>query len=181
MNSINPLEGDFFKKDELDPVQDGEYLADNRAPVHINQSVDPSDVIKTTQGLRLKILKSRFSQGITDDGKELGLTMQLLRDLDQAALTTRKIDVEERSVSESERLANANNELLRMLGGKNPFMVEVGSMVPALVTRAIPNLPPPQLVPDITTQGTQPVEYDDFVQSVEASERAMREDLDEDS
>lgn len=179
MNSINPLEGEFLKHDDLNPVADGEYLSDNRAPIHINQSVDPSEVIKTTQGLRLKILKSRFSQGITDDGKELGLTMQLLRDLDQAALTTRKIDVDERAVSESERLANANNELLRMLGGKNPFMVEVGTM-PAIHQRGIPNLPAPQLVPDITTQGTQPVNYDDFVQSVEAAERALRDEKEDD-
>lgn len=179
MNSINPLEGDFLKKDDLDPVLDGEYLSDDRAPIHINQSVDPSDVIKTTQGIRLRILKSRFAKGIPADDKELSLNMQLLRDLDSAALTTRKIDVEERSVSESERLANANNELLRMLGGKNPFAVEVGSM-PAITQRVVPILPPPQLVPDITTQGTQPVEYDDFVQSVEASERAFREEKEDD-
>lgn len=181
MNSINPLEGDFLKHDDLNPVLDGEYLNADRAPVHINQSVDPSDVIKTTQGIRLRILKSRFAKGIPEDDKELSLNMQLLRDLDQAALTTRKIDVEERSVSESERLANANNELLRMLGGRNPFMMEVGSLPPALVPRAQPSLPEPQLVPDITTQGTQPVNYDDFVQSVEASERAMREDLEDEN
>lgn len=180
MNIINPLEGEFLKHDDLNPVADGEYLSDNRAPVHINQSVDPSDVIKTTQGLRLKILKSRFSQGVSDDGKELALTMQLLRDLDTAALTTRKIDVDERSVSESERLANANNELLRMLGGKNPFMVEVGTM-PALSARPAPVLPEVQLVPDLTTQGTQPVNYDDFVKSVEESERALRDEREDDA
>lgn len=179
MNSINPLEGDFLSKDDLDPVKDGEYLADNRAPIHINQSTDPSEVIKTTQGIRLRILKHRFSKGIPDDDKELGLNMQLLRDLDQAALTTRKIDVDERAVSESERLANANNELLRMLGGKNPFAVEVGNM-PAITARQEAQLPPPVLVPDITTQGTQPVNYDDFVTSVEASERAMREEAEDD-
>ncbi|MNB99395.1 hypothetical protein D3C87_981640 [compost metagenome] len=180
MNSINPLEGDFLSKDDLDPVKDGEYLGPDRTPIHINQSVDPSDVIKTTQGIRLRILKSRFAKGIPEDDKELSLNMQLLRDLDSAALTTRKIDVEERSISESERLANANNELLRMLGGKNPFMVDVGTM-PAISKREVPNLPEPQLVPDITTQGTQPVEYDDFVQSVEASERAMREDREDEN
>lgn len=174
MNPIIPL-------DDLNPVLDGEYLgADERAPIHINQSVDPSEVIKTTQGIRLRILQSRFSKGIPADDKELSLNMQLLRDLDQAALTTRKIDVDERAVSESERLANANNELLRMLGGKNPFAVEVGTM-PPITQRATPSLPAPNLVPDITTQGTQPVNYDDFVTSVEASERAMREEMDDEN
>lgn len=179
MNSINPLEGEFLARDDMDPVKDGEYLGPDRTPIHINQSVDPSDVIKTTQGIRLRILKSRFAKGIPDDDKELSLNMQLLRDLDQAALTTRKIDVEERSVSESERLANASNELLRMLGGKNPFAVEVADMAP-VTQRAIPVLPEVQLVPDLTTQGTQPVNYDDFVQSVEASERAFREEKEDD-
>jgi len=172
MNPIIPL-------DDLNPVLDGEFLgADDRAPIHINQSVDPSDVIKTTQGIRLRILQSRFAKGIPADDKELMTNMQLLRDLDQAALTTRKIDVDERAVSESERLANANNELLRMLGGKNPFAVEVGTM-PPITQRVAPTLPAPSLVPDITTQGTQPVNYDDFVTSVEASERAMREELED--
>jgi hypothetical protein len=180
MNSINPLEGEFLARDDMDPVQDGEYLNPDQAPIHINQSVDPSDVIKTTQGIRLRILKSRFAKGIPSDDKELSLNMQLLRDLDSAALTTRKIDVEEMGVNESERLANANNELLRILGGKNPFAVELGS-APVATRRSEPVLPPVVLVPDITTQGTQPVEYDDFVQSVEASERAMREENSEDN
>lgn len=180
MNSINPLEGEFLARDDMDPVQDGEYLNPDQAPIHINQSVDPSDVIKTTQGIRLRILKSRFAKGIPSDDKELSLNMQLLRDLDSAALTTRKIDVEEMGVNESERLANASNELLRILGGKNPFAVDVGAL-PTTVQRTAAVLPPPQLVPDITTQGTQPVEYDDFVQSVEASERAMREDREDES
>src|SRR5699024_4854488 len=98
---------------------------------------------------------------------------------DQAALTTRKIDVDERAVSESERLANANNELLRMLGGRNPFAVEVGSMPAFSQPRPAAVLPEPTLVPDITAQGTQPFSYDDFVVSVEESERALREDNEE--
>ncbi|MMZ68987.1 hypothetical protein D1872_317420 [compost metagenome] len=49
-----------------------------------------------------------------------------------------------------------------------------------ITQRAIPVLPEVQLVPDLTTQGTQPVNYDDFVQSVEASERAFREEKEDD-
>lgn len=179
MNSINPIEGELHSADTLDTVADNEYIGMDHQPMHVNQSVDPTEVIKTTQGIRLKVLRSRFQKGITDDDKELALSLQLLRDLDQAALTTRKIDVDERAVSESERLANANNELLRMLGGRNPFAVEVGTMPAFSQTRAVAELPEPTLVPDITAQGTQPVNYDDFVVSVEESERALREDNEE--
>ena len=107
--------------------------------------------------------------------------MQLLRDLDSAALTTRKIDVEERQVDESQRLANAQNELLRMLGGKNPFAVDItAGAVPPRVARPDPTaLPEPTLVPDITAQGTQSVNYEDFVTSVEESERQLREGVDD--
>ncbi|QTH80285.1 hypothetical protein PA10_00085 [Pseudomonas phage pPa_SNUABM_DT01] len=182
MSAQKPLEGTLIPLgDDLDPVKDGEYLASENRPLAVNQDVDPSAVIKTTQGIRLKILEDRFKRGIPSDDKELNLNLQLLRDLDSAALTTRKIDVEEAQGSETERLAQANNELLRMLNGRNPFAVEVGSM-PAITQRADPAaaLPAPKLVPDVTTQGTQPVNYDDFVAAVEASENAAAAEREED-
>lgn len=152
---------------------DPEYINQDKAPIAVSDSVDPSDVIKTTQGVRLKILTSRLRQGVPDDSGDLSDTLQLLRDLDSAALTTRKIDVEERSVSEQERLATASNELLRLLDGRNPFMVEVAGVAPVYREPAV--LPPPALVPDITVQGTQAVNYDDFVGSVKESEASLRD------
>ncbi|MNZ45896.1 hypothetical protein D3C78_635620 [compost metagenome] len=183
MSNNKPLEGVFLAaEDDLMPVADGEYLASENAPIRVDQNVDPSAVIKTTQGIRLKILEDRFKKGIPSDDKELSLNMQLLRDLDSAALTTRKIDVEEAQGSETERLAQANNELLRMLNGRNPFAVEVGTMPPNVKrTDAAAALPAPVLVPDVTTQGTQPVNYDEFVGAVEASERSAAAEAEEES
>ncbi len=165
MSDENPLDG------ELMPVTDAEYLAE--VPMQINTSVDPSDVIKTTQSIRIAMVQKHLRNGTPDIDKESAGLLQVLRDLDQAALTTRKIDVDERQVSESERLAQAQNELLRMLGGRNPFLVDLatGQSIPP-VQRPEADLPAPNLVPDVTTQGTQAVNYDDFVQSVEASEAA---------
>jgi len=171
MTQINPIEG------ELMPVADDEYLGS--APMAINESVDPSDIIKTTQGIRVAMVKETLKRGVPTIDKDANTFLQVLRDLDQAALTTRKIDVEERQVNESERLAQAQNELLRMLGGKNPFAVDLtgGTVKPNAPRRdASVDLPTPPLVPDVTTQGTQPVNYDDFVGSVEASERSLSED-----
>lgn len=164
------LEGEFISVGSI-VGNDPEYINSDKASIAVNESVDPSDVIKTTQGVRLKILTSRLRKGVPDDSDDLSDTLQLLRDLDSAALTTRKIDVEERSVSEQERLANASNELLRLLDGRNPFMVEVAGVAP--VVRAPAVLPSPALVPDITVQGTQAVNYDDFVGSVKASEASL--------
>ncbi|MNO14024.1 hypothetical protein D3C76_36640 [compost metagenome] len=174
MSATTPHEGTLIPLGDLDPVLDGEYLAAENRPLAVNQDVDPSAVIKTTQGIRLKILEDRFKRGIPSDDKELNLNMQLLRDLDSAALTTRKIDVDEAQGSETERLAQANNELLRMLNGRNPFAVDVGSIPTTVIQRADPEkgLPEPKLVPDVTVQGTQPVNYESFAASVEASESA---------
>jgi len=167
MSDINPIDGDLL------PVADNEYLGD--APMQINESVDPSDIIKTTQGIRVAMVKKHLKGGVPHIDKDAITFLQVLRDLDQAALTTRKIDVEERQVNESERLAQAQNALLGMLGGRNPFAVDLvtGNKGPvAERPDAAAVLPAPPLVPDVTAQGTQPVNYDDFVTSVEAAQRA---------
>lgn len=153
---------------------DPEYISSDNLPIDVSDSADPSDVIKTTQGVRLKILTSRLRKGVPDDSGELSDTLQLLRDLDSAALTTRKIDVEERSVSEQERIATASNELLRLLDGRNPFRVEVAGIAP--VAREAAVLPPPAIVPGLTVQGTEAVNYDDFVGSVKKSEASLLDD-----
>jgi len=174
MQQINPIEGDLM------PVADAEYLSD--LPMIINESVDPSAIIKTTQSIRVAMVKKTLARGVPGIDKDANTFLQVLRDLDQAALTTRKIDVEERQVNESERLAQAQNELLRMLGGKNPFAVQLvpGEAAPVRVrSEKAVELPPPVLVPEITAQGTQAVNYDDFVSSVEASELARSDDMDE--
>lgn len=175
MNTINPIEGDLM------PVGDDEFLGD--APMIINESVDPTDVIKTTQKIRIAMVKQELKQGVPKADKDSQVFMQLLRDLDTAALTTRKIDVEERQLGESERLAQAQNELLRMLDGKNPFVSIDLPGSPSLVSVArdtVTILPRPELVPGLMAQGTQPVDVDKFLTDINASEASLlQEDEDE--
>lgn len=172
MSELNPIEGDLM------PAE-AEYLSEG--PFQVNDSTDPLEVIKTTQSIRIAMVKKELKHGVPKVDKDSRDLMQLLRDLDSAALTTRKIDVEERQVDESQRLANAQNELLRMLGGKNPFAVDItaGAVSPRVARPDPAALPEPTLVPDITAQGTQSVNYEDFVTSVEESERQLREGADD--
>lgn len=168
MNTIVPIEGDLM------PVGDDEFLGD--PPMIIDESVDPAAVIKTTQSIRIAMVKKHLKQGAPSVDKDSRDFMQLLRDLDSAALTTRKIDVEESALGESERVAQAQNELLRMLGGKNPFVsIDLPGMPSvATVQREVVILPRPSMVPGLTAQGTQPVDVDKFLVSIEEAETAKR-------
>lgn len=176
MSSIIPLD------DDLMPVGDNEFLGE--PPMIIDESVDPSAVIKTTQSIRIAMAKKHLQAGIPSVGEETRDFLMLLRDLDGAALTTRKIDVEERSIGESERLAQAQNELLRMLNGSNPFVSIDLPGSPSLITVHREStsglLPKPVLVPGLTAQGTQPVDTDKFLNAISEAENGAQEDADSD-
>lgn len=174
MSSINPIEGDLM------PVADEEYLGD--APMIISDSVDPLDVIKTTQSIRIAMAQKELRHGVPKADKDSREFMQLLRDLDSAALTTRKIDVDERQLGDSERVAQAQQELLRMLDGKNPFVSIDLPGNPSLITvhrTTVVDLPVPEMVPGLTAQGTQPVDADRFLNAIAESEKLKQEEDDE--
>jgi hypothetical protein len=175
MSSINPIEGDLM------PVADNEYLGD--PPMIIDESVDPSAVIKTTQSIRIAMAKKHLMKGVPQVGEDSRDFLMLLRDLDSAALTTRKIDVEERQIGEPERLAQAQNELLRMLNGANPFVSIDLPGSPSLITihrqSTAGILPRPEMVPGLTAQGTQPIDTDKFLKAIADSNAASQEDEDD--
>lgn len=173
---------------DINPVLDGDYLPADKfsvqvpEPIEVSTSTEPADVIKTTQGIRLKILASRLQRGVNDDIKELNADLQLLRDLDAAALTTRKIDVEERAVNESERVSEQTNALLKMLGGKNPFAVDLatGNIRPDLIGRPREaDVPLVKIIPGQVKQGTEQLNYADYVDDPEAADAVEVEEDDE--
>lgn len=175
--------------DDINPVLEGDYLPADKfssalahPPIEISNSTEPADVIRTTQGVRLQILAHRLKTGISEDAKELNLDLQLLRDLDTAALTTRKIDVEERAVNESERVSEQTNALLKMLNGRNPFAVDLqsGEIRSDLIGRSREvALPEAVIVPGHTRQGTEQLAYADFVEDPDAEESEAPEDDEE--
>ena len=85
-------------------------------------NIDPGEVVKFTQRARMKAFNE-----LTDNGsnitKHLGDTMQLLRDLDGAALTTRKLNIEEKVVDDGRQI-QATAKAVRQLLGRDPFLVE---------------------------------------------------------
>lgn len=174
--------------DDINPVLDGDYLPADKfsvsipQPIEVNTSTEPAEVIKTTQGIRLKILASRLAKGVNDDIKELNTDLQLLRDLDAAALTTRKIDVEERAVNESERVSEQTNALLKMLGGKNPFAVDIttGNIRSDLIGRPREAaLPVIAVVPGQVKQGTEQLNYADYVDDPDAADEELEDEEEE--
>lgn len=158
MNELQTVSNDTVSEvvEYLEPV----------APT-ISNSTEPADIIKATQSIRVAMVKKHMMHGVPNIGEESRDLLQVLRDLDQAALTTRKIDVEESQIGDAERLAAAQNELLRMLGGKNPFAVDiVANNVTLNATLPEVELPEPELVPGIDDQGTVPVDFDSFASAV---------------
>lgn len=179
---------DYVRDGEYLPAPiGGEFLAANKAPIPVDHSTDPAAVIKTTQSIRLRILEERLRTGVNEDAKELNLDLQLLRDLDQAALTTRKIDVDERAINDAERASEQTNALLKMLNGRNPFAIDVtsGELRADLTGRSRDvALPEPTVVPGHTNQGTHNLEYGEFVDDPDADDEARNqalEDEDEES
>jgi hypothetical protein len=171
------MQEDYVKDGEYLPAVQEEFLG--KSPIIVDRSTDAADVVKTTQSIRLHILAERLKRGVSEDAKELNVDLQLLRDLDTAALTTRKIDVEERSVSDAERASEQTNALLKMLGGSNPFAVDIttGQLRNDLVGRPREAaLPEPVIVPGHTKQGTDNLNYADFVDDPDADP----EDVDDD-
>lgn len=90
--------------------------------------LEPGAIVKLTQRVRLRALNE-----LTDNGREvtknLGDTMQLLRDLDQAALTTRKLNIEEKSSDDGRAARESFDKLVGMLGDRSPYEApkEVGN------------------------------------------------------
>jgi hypothetical protein len=133
----------------------------------INNSTNPVDIIETTQQLRLRMVSALTSHGVTvpTDPKEVSNLSMLLRDLDAAALTTRKLDVEEKGI-DSATIAAANvTAILQAMGG-NPFKAKPGErdITPGITpTVDIAQLPDVKLVPGITKIGNDVLDYHEFV------------------
>lgn len=135
---------------------------------NINYSTAPEDIIQTTQKIRLQIVDTLTTQGntIPDDPKFLSALNQTLRDMDQAAQTTQKLNIEAKAVDDAAQTSANINALLRHFGGKNPFLADPNSNLPKAerVTDDAALLPTVVPVPKQDLQGVDHLEYSDFVQ-----------------
>lgn len=132
----------------------------------VSGDTDPSAIVKFTQNLRYKIVKEMTSDGTYIPDKP-GDLLLVLRDMDQSALTTRKLNIDEQGISDGRRTIDAYNRLEELLGGRNPFAISDDNVIPVAV-RAGPlnqNLTLPQVVlrPGEDHQGEHSLNVADFV------------------
>lgn len=130
----------------------------------INCSTKPTDVIETTQSLRLQMINKLTDNGtrIPTDPKEVATLNNLLNSADSAALTTRKLDVEEKAVDQAS-IASANvAAILKEMGG-NPFKREPTEIKGEVISRAPLELPEVVPVPGQMHQGMDTLIYEDFI------------------
>lgn len=93
------------------------------------KSTDPMDVVRFTQTVRKKMFDK-----MTDSGLDL-ITSQkevasLLRDMDQTAVTTRKLDIEQQATDNAGRVLESHRQLREMLGGRDPYKLADDAPLP---------------------------------------------------
>lgn len=116
----------------------------------------PSEVVKFTQRLRYRMVEDLTKGGVKGDDKELRAT---LRDMDNSALTQRKLNIEEGAQADGRIALEAFRKLKVMLGG-DPFATEAQRVrAPTDGVR----LPEVSLVPGEDHQGAQTLNIDDYV------------------
>jgi len=129
-----------------------------------SKSTKPEDVIELSQSLRLQIVDNLTRDGVPTSEDGIKQLSSVLRDLDAAALTTRKINVEESAVDQAARATANVSKILAAIGGKNPFrkgvLVEERDDRPTLDRD---KLPPVKTVPGQTFIGVENLKYEDFV------------------
>lgn len=88
-----------------------------RGPVN---TTDPVEVVNFTQKERLKIYEE------THDTKD---RLRVLNDLDNTALISRKLNIEENVVNDGRKVAAMYDEFRAMLGGNDPLAVDGGGSI----------------------------------------------------
>jgi hypothetical protein len=132
--------------------------------MEINKSTNPSDIIETTQRLRLDIVNKLTEGGerVPTEGKEVNTLAMMLRDLDAAALTTRKLDIDVQGIDAASKASANVANILKEMGG-NPFLIgnlEASTKIPVVDAAMIPDI---VLVPGQMKIGSDVLEYAEFV------------------
>lgn len=132
---------------------------------NINYSTAPEDIIQTTQKVRLQIVDVLTTQGntIPDDPKFLSALNQTLRDMDTAAQTTQKLNIEAKAVDDAAQTSANIGALLKALGGAHPLKRPGQAPLVERVEDDSHLLPTYVPVPGQELQGVEQLEYSDFV------------------
>lgn len=149
-----------------------DYAATPLVPPIINRSTAPEDVVQTVQELRLEMLSQLTKGGISNDPDSVKGMRELMKDLVGTAQTTLKINVEEKAADVAARAVDSVQDIRRLYGDRNPFLVNPDGSVNAETLREIKGqrlnvspeqLPPPRVIPGMDKQGLDEVSPDDFI------------------
>lgn len=135
--------------------------------------VDPVSVFSTddsvlnyTQNLRKRMADRLLKAGVPPDDREgQEVLLKVLSDMDRAALSKKKIKVEEKQAMNAEQAQQIVAEALRM----NSVNLNRNNLIP-IEGRVIPTLgddiPPPTLVDGELAINPAPIDYESFQRSI---------------
>lgn len=134
--------------------------------VDASSSLTDDEAIRYTQRLRRQLIDEMAKGGLPNDPKDRTLFLRALSDMDQTALTNKRIGVEEGNNENNRAVVDLVSKLSRQFGGRSPFEVidgEAGEIKEADEAA----LPPAETVPGEMRIGLEEMNYDDFVKDHE--------------
>jgi hypothetical protein len=160
--------GDYVDDKELEQ----EYLPHSRKVAEdiTDAELEPEQVVKFGQRMR----KLAFNQ-VTDHGTNLqgnlGDALQILRDMDAAALTTRKLNIEDKVANDGRKMVEIANAIRKEMGG-DPYAIteENQATVRPRTTSPLPAVRPVipvELRPGEDAQGEQVLSVANYIREEE--------------
>jgi len=140
-----------------------EYIPrDDHQPANVTRdpvnTADPMEVVNFTQRERLRIYDE------THDTKD---KLRVLNDLDNTALISRKLNIEENVATDGRKVMAAYDHFRSMLGGADPLAVGGGGSIEPVARERDPaaglSLPTAELAPGEDHQGAQTLNVADYV------------------
>lgn len=134
-----------------------------------HHNTDPIEVNRFTQQMRYRMFDELTVNG-TNLSVNIKESMQLLRDMDTAALTSRKLDIDQAKVDTAGQTLESFHRLEEMLQGRNPFELTDKAPLP-IAERVRPALPENLRLPSVTlldgedAQGEQALSIHHYVPS----------------
>lgn len=133
----------------------------------VERDTDPMAVVRFTQQMRYMAV-DHLTAGGTQIPDKPGDLIQFLNGMDQSALTTRKLDIEEQAADNGHDAIRAVREIREMFGGRDPFIAvdQEREVAGERINSILPEgyVPPQvQFKPGERDQGEAMLDVSDFV------------------
>lgn len=133
----------------------------------VERDTDPVAVVKFTQQMRY-MAADHLTCGGTQIPDKVGELLMVLNGMDQAALTTRKLDIEEQAAESGHEAIEAVRTIRSMFGNRDPFVAaaQEQEVIGQRINSIIPEgFVPPEVhfKPGEKDQGEAKLDVSDFV------------------